>query len=717
MELHFTKQDSHPRLIFSKEEIENLKGKITTDSTLNQNLCKLEEHAQTLLLQPLFSEKYANAVYSQHGNYYDIGAQLIDFSETLGFLYQLTGNDKYAGKLREAMVHYSTFAVWTGPSNKDRKIPWHSDLSTTRILYGFALGYDCINETLTPEEEQIISDALLNKGIMPLLEDWVFPNTRIHALDSMGHNWWAVCVGFAGIGLAAIYEKVPQADKWMQAVVEALRSFCSYSGELLLNKPANFDNEGMFYESARYFNYGIGELMRFILTYKRCFNNHRLVTFPQLEKAGEALISMTYPTNDNEKPFTVVNFGDCFLSENISLLPMLLIIDQGGAALRIYYQSVKRKWDLFDFIYYDILWSKSDIGELELPKSHYYPNTGYLFLRDSWKPNATLLGIRCGFTWNHAHDDAGSFVIFDNGLPIIADSGTIAYDNSLYRNYYINAQAHNIVLVNNRGQVRENISCGSKFTGTLSHFMESDWVKYVLADATGPMADQCNRNYRNFLWIGEDIFITIDDLRTYKPSKFEMLLHFVGKGTVSGDEIVIKNNASHLNIKVLYPQDCQITERQGFHEFMPEAGKKISSISYFKVSDEVPVQPYFAVSSEELTQVQKFFTLFLLNNTQSQVTSQQLQGPDFIGTRLIRNNQQIDIYFNLEADGRRMHVNSNNNLNGFETDAYILVVDYENNIPHRYLMVYGSYLRKDGLSQYESYKKDFLFGTFDKFID
>ena len=37
-------------------------------------------------------------------------------------------------------------------------------------------------------------------GVEPLAGDWLDPAKRIHALDSMGHNWWMVCVGAAGLG-------------------------------------------------------------------------------------------------------------------------------------------------------------------------------------------------------------------------------------------------------------------------------------------------------------------------------------------------------------------------------------------------------------------------------------------------------------------------------------------------------------------------------------
>ena len=53
-----------------------------------------------------------------------------------------------------------------------------------------------------------------------------------------------------------------------------------------------------------------------------------------------------------------------------------------------------------------------------------------------------------------------------------------------------------------------------------------------------------------------------------------------------------------------------------------------------------------------------------------------------------------------------MHENSNNCLLGFETDAYLLAVKQDASGQTAVLMIYGSYLRQNGRSLYESFTKD-----------
>jgi|GEM_PF-2235574 len=56
-----------------------------------------------------------------------------------------------------------------------------------------------------------------------------------------------------------------------------------------------------------------------------------------------------------------------------------------------------------------------------------YSDIGWASLRSSWNRNATLLGVKSGYTWNHAHADAGSFVLFHEGENILIDSGKCSY--------------------------------------------------------------------------------------------------------------------------------------------------------------------------------------------------------------------------------------------------------------------------------------------------
>lgn len=76
---------------------------------------------------------------------------------------------------------------------------------------------------------------------------------------------------------------------------------------------------------------------------------------------------------------------------------------------------------------------------------------GWATMRDSYMPDATMLAVKSGMTWNHAHADAGSIILFHNGEDIIKDAGNCSYGRPEYRNYFFQSDAHNIVKFNAKG--------------------------------------------------------------------------------------------------------------------------------------------------------------------------------------------------------------------------------------------------------------------------
>lgn len=678
----------HPRLLYTAAEIDALRARLATDTDAQSQLEGIRAAAERLLQTELLSEEYANAVMTQHGNFYEIGAQLTDFAEKFSLLYSL-GETKYVAKMKEALLHYAAFAAWTGPSNKFRKTPWQSDLSTTRIVYAFAVAYDAMYDEFTDEERCVIREAMLKLGIRPLLADWLTDGVRVHALDSMGHNWWSVCTALAGVALCAIYEDVPDWRELMAGMVASLRAFCDYEGEPLLNKVANFDEQGMFYESCGYFNYGAGELCRFLFHYRRCFDDPA-DDFPVLPKLGHAFMSLTYPTADDVKTM-YANFGDSGLRspadrrDGMMMLPQyLLLLGVGDEALRQYYARGARKPNLLDLLYPALLPRlDATLPPPAQPATEVYSGTGLAFLRSGAAEDGNLLAIRCGFTWNHAHDDAGTFILMRNGEDILCDSGSVSYGKSDYISHYCAAAAHNVVTVNGRGQQSESLYRGNKFPGRLLHLTEGEGISYLLADATGPMCDSCLRNHRSFLRLGEDIFVTVDDLYTYEKAKFSYLLHHRGQSEVQEDgSVIIRSDKNALRVVSVSPSAT--TVRADSYE----------GLSHIAIE---------GIESSRLCQM-----MHVISPVEAGVSVSPLQTADGYGVRVTVGDKSYDIYYNFLADGRCMHINSNTVLGEFGTDAYILCIEREGGVEKQALMAYGSYLRRGTESVFESLKKEFL---------
>lgn len=688
-------KQTHPRLYTDRDGIDALRRRLEEEAPLRERFARWREQAEELFEKELFSEEYADSEMSQHGRYYEVSHQLTAIGEKLGLLYALTGDQRYADRVREALLHYAAFTRWTGPSNRFRDPPWQAELTTTGILFGYALGYDFCYDALTPAERETIEQAMIDKGIRPLLEDWVLPGTRVHALDSMGHNWWAVCIGFAGIGLLAIRERVPEAADWMERILAALRAFCGYPGEQLFHKCANFDEAGLFYESLGYCNYGIGELLRFAFVYLRCGGDPAAVRWPELEQLPDAVLAMLYPTSNPETPLLAVNFGDSGTRTDIRLLAQFwLLTGRDDPRLAYCYQTKGMRggeaaereapYEALDFLYPDILRRPSCAAPSAAEKA-LFPS-GCAVLRDSWEPDAAMWAVRCGYTWNHAHEDAGSFVLYDRGVPLLIDSGNCTYGEPLYSSYYRRAAAHSLVLMDGAGPAGDPVERGSTFPGTLSHLTQGRRMTWLLADATGPMAHIAERNFRSFLWIGRDVLVILDDIHTHRPVQLDWLLHYAGEGTAQDGALVVRNGPASARIQPLFPAGQTLSFREGYREHHPEQ-----------------TMTYAAFTPPEQACVQAFLTVILLDEAQEAVTVEPLSGTEAIGVRIHRGDEEWTVWYNLRADGRRMHVNSNNTLGDCETDAYLLAEG-----PEEWLLAGGSYLRRAGRPLRESYDKQFV---------
>ena len=86
---------------------------------------------------------------------------------TLGLLYQLTGEQRYADKLREAMLYYANYVRWRGQNFEHRAPPWYSELDTAKFGFGYATGYDALHAFLSEVDRKIISDAMIRLAVLP----------------------------------------------------------------------------------------------------------------------------------------------------------------------------------------------------------------------------------------------------------------------------------------------------------------------------------------------------------------------------------------------------------------------------------------------------------------------------------------------------------------------------------------------------------------------
>ena len=575
----------------------------------------------------------------QHENYGNAAGPFSGAMQNLSFAYCVTEDKKYFEKARELMLKYCTYSRWHGKGALGK-----GELITGHFLTGMSYGWGTFSELFSEDDKKYLADRIYTLGIRAQLDDWVLPGTKIHCFDTMGHNWWPVCVSSGALAAIVMSDYLPDGKALADKCCKGLEAWFGYKGNPINMKPATLDN-GAFYEGIVYYNYSLFEYLRFAEAYIAVTGNTPFDDEEIIKKSAEFLVNCFYPSTKDDY---VIGFNDCDETLYFSAVPYMLSRYPDIGILRYYTNHSMHSQDtviINRLIRFRELYLLSEEKPVSL--SVCYDKIGWAIFRDSFDENANLLAVKCGDSWNHAHCDAAHFIFFTNGSPEIFDSHRCPYGNDIYRDYYVQSKAHNVILFNGNGQCPDDHHHHVRPKGELYNFTHNGNYRYVCADASGPMGRYFRKHLRHFLW-ADDIIIIYDDIWAYEKGEANFLLH-------SDDNTCFR---------MLTP--CEKRTENGY---LGNEIKEVTFTSYNRQTDD-----YGRV---------KFISAICLNEGISPVFEE------------ITNGYKItygskNIYINAISDHSVMHRNCFNTFDGILTDAVALVED--NN---KYFVVNGSIIRKE----------------------
>ena len=709
----FGRRSGHPYLTYSDANIEKLKERIANEPMIAEAWKNMLANANRAI---------ESAAGGRGGRGRGGGNDLLCLA------YRMTGDKRFGERVKASLFSHQ-FGGRKGSMLMKRNPPWHAGLDSGEKCHSFAIAYDTVYDLLTSNERKELAARLAEEGILPVLNDWVLGERRIHALDTMGHNWWSAIVFGAGIGAMAIMDEDPRAADWVERVGAADAEWLSYAGSNLDNKPANFDRNGGFYESVSYAGFAIRSHLPFRLAWRDTFVTP-LPDHPILGKIADFFMHTSY-FRSGGSPWST-DFGDSSLGANGGgVVPLLWSLGYRNPGILWYMNQCRgergnRGEDADNsglilgspsqLLYAPTAEEMAAIPELpNIARSKIFPDMGWATMRSSWEKDATLLGIKSGYTWNHAHADTGSFILFHRGKYLLIDSGKSGYSTPEYDDYYRQSIAHNVVTFNGRAENPEDTYFGSKFHGTVSHLIDAGDLRYVLADTTGPTSDTFIRNFRSFLWIG-DVILVIDDLKSFEPGQFEWLLHYDGEGKRDGLDFNITNGEASVIVRPIFPEPFP---NAGLPTDYPESMRLEERVG-LKDHDQNTKMPYVAFLPTELMRRTKFITAIMpvQDGDWEPPKIERLRTVDMIGLRITQHGEVTELWLNLLADGRIRHRNANLIYNGWETDAYLMAFTWpegakmdDPDTASRVFVIDGSYLRRDGKVVLDSLSKVYLCAT------
>jgi len=638
----------HPSLLFTPERVEMAKKYAAVDSVRARAAEGIVAQADALLQR--------NDIMKM---------------EYLALAYQWTGDKKYAEKIRSMLLDVAATPSWANAEMMARDPQWRSELQMAHRSFQVALAYDAVFNDLSAADRRTIAQGMWRLAVEPLLGDWLLESSRIHSLNSMGHNWWTSCVGMGGILALAISNELPEAAEAARAAVESLPEWFAFAGDAVQQKPRTFDRAGGMYESINYASFGITEALLLRLAWLNSHPGAHLEDIAQMKLLPDFFAHVCYPRDGQ---LYSINFGDSHKNvtgESSMLLAYAMGVEDPATLwyARQIQPGQHREGMPVTFpmgLLYTPGLSKAP-AEPALPLSKLWSDFGWATMRTAWYRNATMLAVKSGSTWNHSHADANSMILFHKGIDIIKDAGNCSYGKPEYRNYFFQSDAHNVVKFNGEGQPAYQQYHGASLPGSLHNLLDAGDVKYVMADGTGPMSHLLSRNQRHYLWLG-NVILVVDDLHSHQPGTWEWLWHPNGDVRKRGGDIEISNGDARATIRPLYPEP--LAPSNYVHDY-PE-------MLYWEIKegpkeDLSGTEEYWSLRLPAHTDRVKAVTAIILDDPRD-VEITRREGRNWIGLRIRQGGEITDVYINQLADGRLMHLNSWIEADGWTTDAYMLAV-------------------------------------------
>lgn len=442
---------------------------------------------------------------------------------------------------------------------------FRADLWTGTLCGDVPVLYAILKDALTPAEQAEVVQAVIDKGIRPVDEEWLDPMKHWHALDTMGHNWHLVIVCGAGVAALAFADEAPEVCRpVLKRVFDTVPQWFRYPGNALQYKEANFGPDGDYIEYLGYMIYGFSTYFLLEFFYRDQSGSNAFFEAEYFRPQPQMLLDFCRETAEGPR---MANFGDAsalWSKHQHVYYCMAVRLDCGELMTQQKRMTAgPNAWE--DFLFYPLAAQVEDHKRLVPARLAAYPHVGVAAVRTSTEEGDRFFAIKAGESWNHNHLDAGTFILTDQGWNIAVDSGTCNYGYPEYLKYYTASRAHNTLLLDDHGQDPDMFHSGSHEDGRLTSWLNGEraGLQYLQADCTGPYAGVFTRFFRHVVLLrGWTVFI--DDVQAFQPGEISWQMHFEGDAELQEDHAILRQGRLTAGVYPLFPGAQRITCETAF---------------------------------------------------------------------------------------------------------------------------------------------------------
>jgi hypothetical protein len=584
----------HPYLYFSEKEKPELLKRIKNEPECNDIFRKLESQAKMWLAMPVDKNipvqgKNTRAGWSEQdndGKYSKFYTTTQNNAFYLAFLYQMTGEQKYADKAFEFADAFCDLTTWTQRAHEfpviySRIMPWN--VPDDQVNFNFdhyngdaarqmAAVYDWLYPALTLEQRDRIRGALIEKVVTRVRGDYEFHwwSTAYRC------NWCGVCNSGIGLtGLALLTENPQLTD----IVAESYNRINSMLNELGV--------DGDWQEGGGYWEYGVHTSTFFADALKRLtgskynlFENKRLKSNPS-----------TFPLYISLPDGKSLNFEDSGGGRlGTAHLINKLAAETGNQEAAWYSREfLGQRNDIFD-----IIWPVPDIQPVppKSPSKHFRTIDWWVMRSDFKDPAKVIVAGKAGMNNDphHGHLDIGHFVLYWQNDYFIQDKGKEGsydekfFDDARWDYPHASSIGHNVVFVNGEkqipGKMRKqpwNLEVGGK----VLDFKTSVKRDYVLMDPSNAYPKIEMKKWRRHVILEKpEITLVLDEIEANPGSGIEVRFHPGVSFEVKDNFVLLQNDKGKMALFPVTMQDFNIVQGRHATQYI-NATKAFFWIDYF----------------------------------------------------------------------------------------------------------------------------------------
>lgn len=584
----------HPYLFFTENEKPEIINRIQNDPESKVIFEELKAKAQMWMHMPVdrnipVQGKNTRAAWSEfdkNGDYKEYYQRNRAYAFYLSFLYQMTGEQKYADKAFEYADAFCDLTTWTLRAHEfpiiySRIMPWnvpddqvnfsfdHNNGDTGRMM---GTVYDWLYPALNDAQRDRIRGAILEKVVTPVRGDYEFHWWA----TAYRCNWCGVCNSGVGIAGLSLLTENPQLTDIVAESFNRINSMFNELGE-----------DGGWQEGGSYWNYGVHTSTFFAEALRRMTNSkHNLFENKRLAKNP-----VTFPLYISLPEKRSLNFED---SSGYNVIGSPHLINK----LATETNSEQAAWYRTEFFgagndIFDIIWPRPKV-KAKAPKtaSMHFKTIDWWVMRNDFKsPDKVLVAGKAGMNDDphHGHLDIGHFVVHWQNEYYICDIGKGGYDEKYFDdlrwNYpHASSIGHNVVFVNGEKQISAKLRKQEWIPdvgGDVEEFRTSDTQDYVRMNPTKAYPNKELIGWKRQIILQKpEITVVVDEIESKPGSEIEIRFHPGVDYEVHDDLVLLKGKNGIMALIPVSSNDIKIKAGQHACQYI-NANKDFFWVDYF----------------------------------------------------------------------------------------------------------------------------------------